>query len=305
MSKKNHITKSPYWKYKTYFKEKNSFKLYLKNAIEDILNIKIIKKKNFFNLNEITSKPISQNLISLRNRLLSQEIKKFLNALKIRSSENKIINLIKKHDHIFYIKNPIKNNYGGIGFNNSLFLYTFINSISLNNIIESGVWQGYTTFLFDQYYKKVKKISFDINFSKVIYKSENSQYCNYDIKNYDFNKKLISNKTLSFFDDHVSQLDRLKLSDRLKIKYIVFDDDVNYSTTHSDGWPSIPTISMLSSKNQFPYFSWKSFDKKGYAKIKINKDRILLKKYLYVTAPNISRITGYYNQPPMSFLIRK
>ena len=304
MSKKN-VIRAKHWEYKVNDGRKNSFTLFLKNIIENIFNIKIARKKNFLNFNEISSRPLSKNLIDLRNKLLINEIKKFLKSLNIDTSEKKILNLIKEHDRVFYVKNPIKNNYGGIGFNNSLFLFLFINSINLKTIIESGIWQGYTTFLFDQYYKKIKKISFDINFDRIIYKSKNFEYCNYDIENYKFDEKLISNKTFSFFDDHVSQLDRLKLADRLKIKYIVFDDDLDYQAIHSDGWPSIPTIAMLNSKSKYNNFTWKQTGRKAYSKIKINKKNTLLKKYFYITAPNISRITGYYHQPPMSFLVRK
>jgi len=305
MSKKKHINEIQYWKYKTKANNSNGYILYLKNIIENIFNIKIAKKKNFLSFNEISTRPISKNLIHLRNKLLVNKIKKFLTLLNINTSEKKILNLIKKHDKVFYVKNPVKNNYGGIGFNNSLFLFIFLNSIDLKTIIESGIWQGYTTFLFDQYYKQIKKISFDINFDRIIYKSKNFEYCNYDIENYKFDEKLVPNKAFSFFDDHVSQIDRLNLADKLKIKYIVFDDDLDYHAIHSDGWPSIPTIAMLNSKNKYTSLTWKYTNRKAYSKIQIDKKNNLLKKYFYITAPNISRITGYYHQPPMSFLVRK
>ena len=139
MSKKKHINEIQYWKYKTKDNNSNGYILYLKNIIENIFNIKITKKKNFLSFNEISTRPISKNLIHLRNKLLVNKIKKFLTLLNINTSEKKILNLIKKHDKVFYIKNPIKNNYGGIGFNNSLFLFIFINSINLKTIIQSVV----------------------------------------------------------------------------------------------------------------------------------------------------------------------
>ena len=304
LKKKSNRKKS--WSYEIDKKKnKNNVVFFIKNLIENIFNIKVSRKENFLNFNEVSSRPLSKNIINLRNKLLVNEIKDFLSSLKIHSSEKKILDLIKKHDKLFYIKNPVKNNYGGICFNNSLFLFVFINSLNLKTIIESGIWQGYTTFLFDQYYKNVKKISFDINFNKIIYKSKKFEYCNYDIENYRFNKNLSPSKTFSFFDDHVSQLDRLNLVDKLKIKYIVFDDDLDYHTIHSDGWPSIPTIAMINSQKKYNKFSWKFANRRGFSKTKIYKSNLLLKKYIYITAPNISRITGYYHQPPMSFLIRK
>ena len=40
-------------------------------------------------------------------------------------------------------------------------------------------------------------------------------------------------------------MERLKFSLKHKIKYNVFDDDLSFLNFHSDGWPPIPSISML------------------------------------------------------------
>jgi hypothetical protein len=302
-----HTTNSKYW----FFNHKKNlafsynFLLFIKKILEKLFKIKILKSTNKINHYETSSYPISLSIIHDRNFLLIKEINNFLRLLKFRPNNKKINKLITQHDNIFYKKNPIKNNSGGIGYNNSLFLYIFTNFINVDLIIESGVWQGYTTYIFDQNLKNKKKICFDINFSKLIYKSKKAEYCNYDIESHKFNKKYNLKNSLAFFDDHVSQVDRFLFSHKLKIPYMVFDDDVSFLTAHSDGWPSIPTISILKSKNKILNFKWKSLDKIGLARLNSKIYTKVINKYLYVQTPYIGRITGYHLQPPMSFLIKK
>ena len=308
MKNKNvHVTDSKYW----FFKSKKNlsftykFLICIKNIIEKLFKIKISTRPDKMKSHEISSYPISLKLRNNRNLLLLNKINNFLKPINFKSNNKRLNELINLHDNIFYKKNPIKNNSGGIGYNNSLFLYIFSCLINVDLVIESGVWQGYTTYIFDQKLKNKKKICFDINFSKLIYKSKKAEYFNYDIKSHKFGKNYNLKNSLAFFDDHVSQVDRLLFSDKLKIPYIVFDDDISFLTTHSDGWPSIPTISMLKSKNKILNFKWKSLDKLGIARFDNKIFTKVINKYLYVQTPYIGRITGYYLQPPMSFLVKK
>ncbi len=303
-NKKKTVTQSKYWKYKNdnnHFNLKNS----LKEIIENIFDIKIIKKKNFNNSFENVSYPKSKKIIEFRNKNLSIEIFNFLLNLNIKSNKNKILKLIKLHDTFFYNQKKLINNYGGIGYNNSLFIYVFYNHIELDLILESGVWKGFTTLLFEQYPKKTQKISFDINFENLQYKSKKTEYVEHDIENYNFKKIKNFSKTLAFFDDHISQYDRLLFSNTKKIKYLIFDDDLTLSALHSDGWPSIPTISMLVNNSNIKKYNWKSINKDASANYSKKKFANIIKNYVYVRSPNISNITGYYQQTPMGFLIRK
>ncbi len=303
--KKNNVTKSKYWEYKNKEIKNNILINFIKNFLENIFGIKIVKKKNFNNSFEISSYPKSKNLIKVRNYYLQKKIQKFLEELKLPTKKNKILNLIIKHDKIFYKKNFIENNYGGMGFNNSLFIFIFLCHLDIDLIIESGVWKGYSTYLFDKYPKKIKKILFDINFDELKYISKSAEYCEFDITKYEFKKIKKFKKVLAFYDDHVSQYDRLKLSFEKNFSYLIFDDDLEFSAIHSDGWPSLPTLSMISSKFKLKKFEWNSINKSATANLKKFRFENILKKYRYVKAPNISKITGYYNQPQMSFLIKK
>ena len=98
------------------------------------------------------------------------------------------------------------------------------------------------------------------------------------------------------------------LSDKLDAKYIVFDDDICHSSIHSDGWPSYPTIKMCLEKIDYGIFKWKTLGKVAKGKqMKFDFAKFVKKinKYYYVRTQNISDITGYYQQPCMSFLIKK
>ena len=224
-----------------------------------------MSKKNFNNAFENISYLKSKNIIELRNKKLSDVILNFLLKLKVKSNKIKILKLIKNHDKFFYNQKNLKNNYGGIGYNNSLFIYVFLNHLNLDLILESGVWKGYTTLLFDQYIKKTKKISFDINFENLQYKSHSTEYVEDDIENYKFRERKNFSNTLAFFEDHISQYDRLSFANKKKIKYLIFDDDINLSAVHSDGWPAIPTISMVVDKSNIKKFDWKSINKDASA----------------------------------------
>lgn len=306
MTKYKNVTISKYWSYKSLDKVNFNLINQIKLLIENFFKIKISKLKNFNNSFEKTSFLKSKNLIILRNKYLIKELTIFLKKLKIKTNNNYLNQLINKHDQIFYKDHIIKNNYGGMGYNSSLFLYVFINHLEIDLICESGVWKGYTTFLFDNYKRKnIKKISFDIDFSNKEYNSKKTSYFKYDISKYDVSKLRRYKKILAFFDDHVSQYDRLLFSKTNKFKYIVFDDDLELTSVHSDGWPSIPTIAMISSKTNIKKFEWQSIFKQGKARIDIKKMKYILKDYIYVKSHNISHITGYYNQPQMGFLIKK
>ena len=311
MFKKKYVTSNKDWKYlklnKFFF---ISFLIYLiQKIIERVFSVKIIKKKNYnpISLNDRTSYSQNKILIIKRNKRLLPIMVKFLNDLNIHCSSNKIIKIINEHDIIFYRKNPIHYNNGGNGYNNSLFFYTFLKTIKkCKLVIESGVWKGYMSYVIDQIFNNSSKLKFDISFNKLIYKSPKSKYIEDDINTFNFQKfKNSLPNSIAFFDDHCSQLDRFLKCHNLKIPNMVFDDDVNFETIHSDGWPSFPTISMLRDNLPIKKFNWVHAGRaaKGNYKNKFNKK--LLNNYYFSTAPNISRITGYYVQSPMTFIVKK
>ncbi len=309
-----HVSSSEYWNFKNIKKEVKIKKILnilrlIKKIFEKLFNISITRKSNInyhsYSYIEKGSRITHTKIIKKRNVLLAKKFSLFLKKLGIKRKKKFLETLIIKHDRFFFKKNIVKDNYGGISYNNSLMLFVFSSSIKVENIIESGVWKGFTSSIFDQALKGKKKFCFDINFSKLVYRSKNAEYINFDIEKYNFKSNKIFSNCLAFFDDHVSQYDRFLFCKKRKIPYVVFDDDNDYFTIHSDGWTSIPTISMI--KNIYNINSnlkWKSSNRSGFAKFqKINSS--ILNDYYYCKAPDLFDLTGYYNQSPMSFMVRK
>ena len=115
---------------------------------------------------------------------------------------------------------------------------------------------------------------------------------------------------VALWDDHTSQLDRLKFSQKHKIEYNFFDDDLSLLNIHSDGWPPVPTISMLKeikNKNiQSDEINWVSRNRKGTAYLKNFQDTNCLHKIkFHKVFPQLFEITGYKNHSQCSLVINK
>jgi hypothetical protein len=310
-----HVSLSDYWYFKNNNETKNNLNIFrpiiklIKIFFETFFKISIVRSdtinKNNYSDFEKTSLITQKEIIKCRDNLLAEKFSVFFKKLQIKTSKDYLKTIIKKHDEFFFKKNFIKDNYGGISYNNSLSLFVFSSIVKPDCVIESGVWKGFTTSIFDKTVSNKNKFCFDINFSKLLYKSKNAEYVNYDIQDYNFKSKNFFSNCLAFFDDHVSQYDRFIFCKERKIPFIVFDDDNDYFTIHRDGWPSIPTISMIQNSYKInPNFTWKSLNRLGVAKFKkINPS--ILNDYYYCKAPNLFSLTGYQSNSPMSFLVRK
>ena len=170
-------------------------------------------------------------------------LKRFLNSLELDADEPSLVQQIAAYEKLFRDwKHP--NLEGGFGFNNGLFLYAFVKAVQPEVIVESGCWRGFTTYLLDAASSSETQLyCFDINLGRLRYASPKAMYFEDDIGNESLD--LSGKRVVAFFDDHVSHLQRLALSDAYDIPYMVFDDDVTLLSAHSYGWPPLPTISML------------------------------------------------------------
>ena len=206
-----------------------------------------------------------------------------------------------------FSKSPVKEHESGFGYNEGVFFFTILKIINPEIVIESGVMKGFTTYLIDAATNNNCKIfCYDINFSNKIFNSPKAKYINSDISK---NIPSIGNKkVVALWDDHTSQLDRLKFSQEHKIEYNFFDDDLSLLNIHSDGWPPVPTISMLkdikSNDIQSDEINWVSRNRKGTAYLKNFQDTDCLDKIkFHKIFPQLFEITGYKNHSQCSLVI--
>jgi hypothetical protein len=308
--KQEHVTCTEYWSYlnadenqsilKKYIKIKL---IYFKNFIEKILNIKIHWSANN-NINEAyKSYPVDQTIINCRNKKLSLIVCDFLSSLGINRECYEIEKNIIEYDAVFKAW-PYKDLSGGMGYNNGLFVFCFARSIYAEEILESGIWRGYTTYILKNSICSAKHYCFDINLTKVLWKSESAEYFENDINQVSLS--FSSDNRLALFDDHVSQYDRLLYANKNNFKYLIFDDDVSHFSLHSDGWPPLPTISMLKNIDNLPTkFEWYCNNIKGIASFNIPENFNMLDSYYYSIPPDIFDLTGYRNTSQTSYLVKK
>ena len=95
-----------------------------------------------------------------------------------------------------------------------------------------------------------------------------------------------------------------------KIEFNFFDDDLSFLNIHSDGWPPIPTISMLkyikNNNIQSDVINWISRNRQGsvYLKNFQNTDCLDQIKF-HKIFPQLFKITGYKNHSQCSLVINK
>lgn len=130
-----------------------------------------------------------------------------------------------------YQSRPIKNNEGGMKAPHAFASYFMIKALQPKLIIESGVWKGFGTWLFEQACPSAKIICLDINFSNLEYKSKNAEYIKEDFSYIDF-ETIDKNNTLCFFDDHQNALHRLQQMKWKGFSKAIFED--NYPAKRGD-----------------------------------------------------------------------
>lgn len=141
-----------------------------------------------------------------------------------------IINVFDEFAEI-YANKPIIDNHGGMKAPHAFASYFMLKTMNPKVIIESGVWKGQGTWLFEKACPNAHLISLDIDFSNLMYKSPNAEYIEQDFSylNLDTIEK---DQTICFFDDHQNALLRLQQMRWKGLKKAIFED--NYPVTRGD-----------------------------------------------------------------------
>ena len=314
----DHTKKKTYTKYWNNFSEKPKKSFYaakflkkLKRYVNKFLGFEVsirIKRNKIQKDEAYVSYPVEKIIKKYRNKLIIRELYSFLEYSDLEYNETKVEEYLDEFNYVF-THSPVKEHESGFGYNEGVFFYTILKIIKPELVIESGVMKGFTTYLIDAATQDDCEIySYDINFENNMFNSKKAKYINSDII---YKIPMIKNKkTVALWDDHTSQLDRLKFSQENNIDYNFFDDDLSLLNIHSDGWPPVPTISMLQDikKNNISLdkLSWISRDREGIVYLKELIDNDLLNKIkFHKIFPQLFPITGYKNHSQCSLVINK
>ena len=314
----NYKKKKTYTKYWNNFSEKHKkissltnplkkFKFFLNKFLGFKISIRISRNKVQKDEAYI-SYPTENFVKKIRNDLIVEEIRSFLTNSKLKYTEKQLLQYVEEFELVF-MQSPVKEHESGFGYNEGVFFYSILRIINPELVIESGVMKGFTTYLIDAATNNDCKIfSYDINFDNKVFSSKKAEYINSDISG---KIPFIQNKkTVALWDDHTSQLDRLLFSQEHEIEYNFFDDDLSLLNIHSDGWPPVPTISMLKDIKdndiQSDKFNWVSRNRKGTVYVKNIQDTDCFDKIkFHKIFPQLFEITGYRNHSQCSLVINK
>ena len=131
----------------------------------------------------------------------------------------------------FYDKRPIRNNQFGMGINHSWALWYLISNLRPAFVVESGVWRGHSTWIIENACKETQILSFDLDLSNLVYKSEKAQYIERDFTQFDWSKYDTS-QGICFFDDHQNALNRIIYANWFGFKNVILED--NYPQDEGD-----------------------------------------------------------------------
>ena len=242
---------------------------------------------------------------------ISELLDSFLFQLAAHAELNELdtSEIVSQHHDIF-LKRPIKALANGVGYNNSLILFALVKKLNPSLIIESGTWRGYSSYVMGTAAPRADVYTFDISHEELKFRSENVKYFKHDLTEHDLPIGDVGN-ALVYFDDHVSHYDRLSYASKQKWKFLLFDDDVDWCTIHTDGEPAFPTLSMFDEIQTLPdtiKWSYKSFEREVQVdgvRRKSADFHKLSENYTKFRIPDLRIATGYANSSFASLLIKR
>ena len=139
---------------------------------------------------------------------------------------------------------PVSQHYGGGGWNAGLQLFCLTRALDPVTIIESGTFKGFSSWIFRQAKPNAEIQCFDIDLSKLEWRDPSSIYHEHDW--FDVPVAIEDpTRTLVYFDDHVSQAQRILEASSLGLSAIAFDDNLPVEGLFVDGTPAVPTVDMI------------------------------------------------------------
>jgi hypothetical protein len=130
-----------------------------------------------------------------------------------------------------YERRPIRDNSGGMQAPHMFLAWFVLKTLSPKAIIESGLWLGQGTWLFEQACPAAELHCIDIDLSRLQYRSNRATYYNRDFSTIDWSN-VSKNETALFFDDHQNAYQRVMTAKWFGFSHLLFED--NYPPSRGD-----------------------------------------------------------------------
>ncbi|MEM9213309.1 MAG: hypothetical protein AAGD25_03090 [Cyanobacteria bacterium P01_F01_bin.150] len=197
-----------------------------------------------------------------------------------------------------------KSNIGGSGFDNAFWIFLVSKLLSPSLVIESGVWKGQTSWLFEQACPKAKIHGFDISLSQLVNTTQKVVFHEQDWAEYEL-QVAGTDTGLCFFDCHISHVKRLKEAFDRGFKFILLDDNVPAHLVHAFSAPPLPSLEMILSEEYEPgdIIEW-SFRGRKKKYIFQDEDFENIRELVedYIVFPDIGTKTRYGRYSFLSFV---
>ncbi len=151
--------------------------------------------------------------------------------------------------HEIYDRRPVRDNSGGSGFNDSLWIFIVAAALDPPAIVESGVHRGHSTWLFRQACPNAALFCFDINLKNTQYTDDFASYCENDWMTLELPAEIDKERSLLFFDDHISHAQRLLEARGRGFRLALFDDNFPADQLYATGGAPVPTLAMLADQD--------------------------------------------------------
>jgi len=133
-----------------------------------------------------------------------------------------------------YEKRPF-NNTGGIRFDSAFAYYVFLQKINPGNVIECGIWRGFSTWLIDSMLPDSQLYCLDpilmMTVMEPIYRPERAWFSTQDFSCFGFSSEVAAEACV-IFDDHQNVFPRLEQALNYGICDVILDDNLYEETDH-------------------------------------------------------------------------
>lgn len=124
----------------------------------------------------------------------------------------------------FYKKRPVSDNTGGMKAPHMFATWFALQKLQPKAIVESGVWYGQGSWLFEQVCPNAKIFCIDPNLDRIRYRPGNAHYFSQDFCSIDWHD-LPKAETLVFVDDHQNAYQRVQQAKWFGFYHLMFEDN--------------------------------------------------------------------------------